>query len=151
MISNSKKILASSLACIIFASCCKKNENDGKIASAENESMELIDLTKMGKNMAYASFYQFTTESENYIGKKLKIEGEFYLAENPMTQKKYNYVIIRDANECCAQGIEFALQGDEVLNLDDETQIEVTGTFEKYTEGTENFLRLSNSECIIKN
>lgn len=136
----------------------KDNANsDNKNTSNENSSESDIDydLTTMSAEMVYATVYQLIVYPEEYIGKKVKIKGEYYAASSEDGQKKYHYVIVADAAACCAQGIEFVWgDGSHVYPDDypeDETEVEVVGIFETYIDEDDDYLycRLVNSTMEI--
>ena len=110
----------------------------------------------MNKDIVYAAFYQLMVEPDKYIGKTLCIDGLYYTGQNEKTGTYYHYSIIKDALACCSQGLEF-VQG-EVLHVysdeypKDETEIEVTGTFETYKESEDDmqYGHLVNSKLQIK-
>lgn len=68
----------------------------------------------------------------------------------------YHYCIIKDAQVCCSQGLEFVWRDGTHVYPDeypkDETEIEVTGTFETYKESKDDMLygHLVNSKLQIK-
>ena len=61
----------------------------------------------MDSDMIYATVYQMMSDPEQYVGKTFRIEGKFYVTYDEMTKNQYYYCVIKDATECCAQGLEF--------------------------------------------
>jgi hypothetical protein len=75
------------------------------------------------------------TEPENYIGKTVKMHGNF--ATQEYNGQRLYACIVQDATACCAQGLEFQLK-DSYVYPDDYpepgTEITVVGTFDTYLE-----------------
>ncbi len=124
----------------------KKNPTD--------ESID-YDLTTMSSEMVYATVFQLVTYPENYIGKKVKMGGAYYVATNEEVQKNYHYVIISDATACCTQGIEFVWDDGSHVFPDEYpaegTEVEVVGIFESYIDEDDGiqYCRLKNSSMKI--
>lgn len=110
------------------------------------------DLTNMGSDMVYATVYLLMTQPEDFEGKKFKMKGQYLSAFFEATKKYYNYCFISDAAGCCSQGIEFATKKKLKYPKDfpkDETDIEVVGVFESYTEEGKLYCHLKDSEMIV--
>lgn len=109
-----------------------------------------VDLSVMDSDMIYATVYQMMSDPEQYVGKKFRIEGKFYVTYDEMTKNQYYYCVIKDATECCAQGLEFVwgdgshIYPDEYPN--DGTEVIVDGTFELYMENDSRYCRLANAD-----
>lgn len=97
-----------------------------------------IDLTRMDKTMTYATMYNLMIYPDDYIGQTIRVSGEYYAIFYEETNKYYHYVLIKDATECCTQGIEFVWDDGSHVYPDeypaDTTKVEVTGVFETYYE-----------------
>lgn len=143
------------------------SETDEATVSSENnmtqQSDELgnsegvdIDLTRMDKTMTYATMYNLMIYPNDYIGQTIRLSGEYYAIFYEETNKYYHYVLIKDATECCTQGIEFVWDDGSHVYPDeypaDTTKVEVTGVFETYyEEGDSNlYCRLKDAEFKIK-
>lgn len=109
-----------------------------------------VDLSVMDSDMIYATVYQMMSDPEQYVGKTFRIEGKFYVTYDEMTKNQYYYCVIKDATECCAQGLEFVwgdgshIYPDEYPN--DGTEVIVDGTFELYMENDSRYCRLANAD-----
>lgn len=109
-----------------------------------------VDLSVMDSDMIYATVYQMMSDPEQYVGKTFRIEGKFYVTYDEMTKNQYYYCVIKDAAECCAQGLEFVwgdgshIYPDEYPN--DGTEVIVDGTFELYMENDSRYCRLANAD-----
>lgn len=114
-----------------------------------------FDLTKMSPDMVYAMVYQMMTEPATYEGKVFRINGTYYASFFETNNQYYHYCIIKDALACCTQGMEF-IWGDGTHAYPDEFPnegdvVEITGTFETYSEGDGRlYCRLNHSELVKK-
>lgn len=109
-----------------------------------------VDLSVMDSDMIYATVYQMMSDSEQYAGKTFRIEGKFYVTYDEMTKNQYYYCVIKDATECCAQGLEFVWGDGSHIYPDeyptDGTEVVVDGTFELYMENDSRYCRLANAD-----
>ncbi len=95
-----------------------------------------VDLSSLSSTMVYSEVYNMMISPEDYIGKIIKMTGQYSIYTDSSTNKTYYSVIIADATACCQQGLEFVLADDEApsgYEVGDE--ISVVGTFETYQEG----------------
>lgn len=107
------------------------------------------DLTKMNKDMIYATVYLFMTEPDEFIGETVRVRGEYLKASYEENNQYYSYCFISDAAGCCSQGLEFDLgkgHNEKIKKLKEKTEIEVVGTFETYYEGGKRFCRLRDAK-----
>ena len=104
-----------------------------------------IDLTAMSSDMVYATVANMVLGTpDDYVGKTVKMEGAYTIAESSVTNGIYHYVIIKDAMACCSQGIEF-VWGDGSHTYPDEypeqgSEVVVIGEFETYMEDGDPYL-----------
>lgn len=112
-----------------------------------------VDLTKMGADMVYATVYDMMCYPDTYQGKVVRMDGTFYHTHEDAHDADYFFVVIKDATACCAQGLEFVWgDGSHAYPDDypaDDSQVVVTGVFEKYSEGPMNYVRLSNADMQL--
>ena len=104
-----------------------------------------VDLTVLSSTMIYSEVYNMMTAPEAYIGKSVKMKGQFAYYEDPETKNQYFACIIADATACCSQGLEFVLKGDYSYPNDYPelgTEITVTGTFKTYQEDGATYCQL---------
>ena len=107
-----------------------------------------VDLTKLSSTMVYSEVYNMMSTPDGYIGKTVKMKGQFAYYEDPETKKQYFACIIADATACCSQGLEFSLTGEHKYPEDYPelgSEITVTGTFETYEENGLKYFKLSNA------
>lgn len=110
-----------------------------------------LDLTKLGSTMIYSEVYNMMLEPESYVGKSIRMQGNFAIYQaadeegKPIPNQLYFACVIADASACCSQGLEFVLAGDYVFPNDypePGTFIRVSGIFETYEENGHTFTHL---------
>ena len=119
--------------------------------SSNNTGDIEIDLTTMSANMVYTQVFCMVMEPDEYIGTTVKMAGTFVHFYDEEKDKHYFACIIQDATQCCAQGIEFEPGDEYVYPYDfpeDGSEICVTGVFDKYSEGDNNYLTLRNAVLL---
>ena len=150
-------LLAALLLCTLAA--CGREDTEKKPAAedAEGTAAVDIDLTALSGIMVYSEVNSMISFPDNYIGKTVKMQGQFtiYQATDEsgafIPDKMFFACMIADATACCAQGLEFVLTGkhtypDDYPELGSE--ITVSGTFELYEEGDIRYCRLVDAEMI---
>ena len=109
---------------------------------------ELVDLTILSSTMVYSEVFNMINDSDSYIGKTIRATGNFSYYQDPTTKKEYFAIIVQDALGCCAQGIEFVLQGEHCYPQDYpelESEITIEGTFSTYTDDTGTYIQLQDA------
>ena len=107
-----------------------------------------VDLNNLNANVVYAQVFQMMTEPDKFIGKRIRMSGQFnvYAAQegNPSGVTEYYAIIIVDAQACCQQGIEFVWPGHTYPEGFPEVKsnASVTGIFEVYEENGKKYCRL---------
>lgn len=113
-----------------------------------------VDLTKLSSTMIYSEVYNMMSEPDTYVGKSVRMNGQFALYQatdeegKPIPEQIYFACIIADATACCSQGLEFVLAGehtypDDYPELGD--NIVVSGIFETYDEDGYRYCHLINA------
>lgn len=110
-------LLAALLLCTLAA--CGHEDTVQKPAAedAEGTAAVDIDLTTLSGIMVYSEVNSMISFPDNYIGKTVKMQGQFtiYQATDEngafIPDKMFFACMIADATACCAQGLEFALAG----------------------------------------
>ncbi|SDA17419.1 hypothetical protein SAMN02910447_01314 [Ruminococcus sp. YE71] len=115
---------------------------------AENDGFD-VDLTILDASMTYAQVFDMVYNPSLYQDKKVRAKGQFAHAED--NGKDYFAVMIKDATACCAQGLEFELEGDckfpdDYPEIDSE--IIVWGDFASYEEGGYTYITLKNAKLL---
>ena len=145
------------LVTLLFASACGKSTSAPVVttemaAPAPGNTVD-VDLTKLSSTMVYSEVYAMMTEPENYIGKTVKMHGNF--ATQEYNGQRLFACIVQDATACCAQGLEF--EPESTLSYPDDypepgTEITVIGTFDSYREEVDGntyiYLVLRNAQMI---
>ncbi|MFV0479988.1 MAG: hypothetical protein ACK5LZ_05410 [Anaerorhabdus sp.] len=94
-----------------------------------------VDLAEMGSTMVYAEVYNILMDPTAYLGKNIRVQGEYNQLYNSETGSYDHYIIIKDALACCATGLDFLLQeSDSNLELYPEqgSNIELIGEYKQY-------------------
>ncbi|MBR1741016.1 MAG: hypothetical protein IJ733_03930 [Lachnospiraceae bacterium] len=113
----------------------------------EAASADMVDLTTLNSTMVYSEVYNIMAKPEDYIGKRIKMKGNFSVFEGD--KQRYFSCIIQDATACCAQGLEFELKGEHEYPKDypeENEEITVTGTFDTYDEDGYTYCVIRNAE-----
>ena len=152
------------LTLVPFAACGTK-DNNGAGGAADTPSASQsqstggidVDLTALSSTMVYSEVYSMMSFPDDYIGKTVKMQGQFtiYQATDEngafIPDKMFFACMIADATACCAQGLEFALAGEPVYPDDYPelgAEITVVGTFEWYEEDGCRYYRLGNAAFV---
>ena len=110
-----------------------------------------VDLTSLSSTFVYSEVYNMMTQPDDYIGKKICMEGQFSHYHDDTTGKDYYACIIQDATACCAQGIEFELEGEHTYPDDypeEGTIVKVEGVFDTYMEGENKYCTLRDAHMF---
>ncbi|MDY3711615.1 MAG: hypothetical protein SO044_04270 [Agathobaculum sp.] len=113
-----------------------------------------VDLTALSSTMVYSEVYNMMSAPDGYIGKSVKMRGEFAMYQAPGPDgaegegPMYFACIIADATACCSQGLEFVLAGEPAYPdgypaLGEE--ITVVGEFQTYPEDGFTYYHLVNA------
>lgn len=92
-----------------------------------------VDLTKLSSTMVYSEVYNMMAYPDKYVGKTVRMKGQFALYENSKSGTRYFACIIADATACCSQGLEFVPESNSAYPALG-TEITVTGEFSTYEE-----------------
>lgn len=117
-----------------------------------------VDLTVLSSTMVYSEVYNMLYfYPEDYYGKTVKMTGLFnvyqWVDENGVVlDMPVAYAcIISDATACCAEGVEFVLEGDYTYPDDYPelgTEITVIGEFQSYEENGMTWYHLINARMV---
>lgn len=108
-----------------------------------------VDLTQLESTMVYAQVYDMVYNPGAYSGRKIRAKGPFSYYKSEETGQEYFAVLITDATACCAQGVEFVLDGDPVYPEDypeTGTEITVDGEFNSYEENGTTYVQLLHAK-----
>ena len=113
-----------------------------------------VDLTVLSSTMVYSEVYNMLyNDPAYYLGKTVKARGEFSIyqlvTDGVLQPDPVSYAcIISDAAACCAEGMEFVLEGnytypDDYPELG--AEITVIGEFQSYEENGMTWYHLVNA------
>lgn len=122
------------------------SDKSGDIYSTEGVDM---DLTQLSDTMLYSQVSNMMTEADKYIGKMIRVPGDFAVAYSEENNQYYYACLITDQTACCSLGVEFELP--ETYKYPDDypaegEQITVQGVFDTYTEGPYTYCVLRNAK-----
>lgn len=147
-----KKLLSCILVAILsFCAVFALNSCDSSSGNIGNKTEGIdVDLTKLSSTMVYSEVYNMVNAPESYIGKTVKMSGDFVVYVSEMSDDVYPAVIIADATSCCAQGIEFVLANGTYPNdyPKENSFITVVGKFETYFEGPYRYCHLVDAVLL---
>lgn len=112
-------VLLIALTLITLAACGREDTAQKPAAEdAKGTAAVDIDLTALSGIMVYSEVNSMISFPDNYIGKTVKMKGQFavYQATDEngafIPDQIYFACVIADATACCSQGLEFALVGE---------------------------------------
>lgn len=118
-----------------------------------SESGVDVDLAAMSSTMVYAEVYNMTYSPGDYIGKTIKLRGQYYASYYEQTGKYYHYIVVSDATACCQQGVEFLFSTEHAYPDDypaDGTEVEAVGVYGSYEELGQVYYYLLTDELTVK-
>ena len=122
--------------------------NDAEIPILSRTEGIDVDLTILSPTLIYSEVYNMMYSPSEYLGKTIRIEGQYNQYHDPVTEQDYFACVIADATACCAQGMEFVLT-DAYRYPEDYPQtgstIVVTGVFDTYLEDGYEYCTLRNA------
>ena len=118
-----KRLLSLVLLTLLLLSSCAKKQT-------------VLDLTKISQGFAYEQVTSILQNPEEYVGKRIRVQGYFDIVHSDYTNKDYYYCVVQDVTVCCQQGVEFIWDG---VHLKEDypalkTDIVVEGKFGTYLE-----------------
>lgn len=140
-------LIALGLLCSALAGCAPKDAQLGQqSAGGKADSKPDVDLTSLSSTMVYAEVYNMMNEPNRYMGKTVKVRGQYYANYFEDAKQYYHFIVVADATACCQQGLEFIWSGEHTYPDDypeDGTLIEVTGVYGSYKELGETYYYLA--------
>lgn len=106
-----------------------------------------VDLTMLSSTMVYSEVYNMMYTPEDYIGKVVKMNGQYSYYNDEVSGMEYYACIIQDATACCAQGIEFVPDNPEACP-EEGREVTVVGVFDTYMEGEYMYCTLRNATIL---
>lgn len=141
-VENNKKASASDAA---------KSQENPETEATKTTSEYDVDLTRLNSTMIYSEVYNMLSKPESYIGKSVRMKGQFAIYHATDSEGKtipgimYFACTIADSTACCSQGLEFVLAGEHVYPDDYPVQgeeITVSGIFQTYDENGHTYCHL---------
>jgi translation initiation factor 1 (eIF-1/SUI1) len=132
----------------------REDNKQKELTEIEGSSEVDVDLTSLSSTMVYAEVYNMMINPEEYIGKTIKISGQYYASWFEETEQYYHGVIISDATACCSQGLEF-IWDDNTHTYPDEypedyTEVEIIGVFDSYEELGSTYYYIATDDITVK-
>ena len=150
-----KRLIVLLFAASLLLSLCACNGNQADIPPGVDTTAVDVDLTTLSSTMVYSEVYNMMVSPESYVGKAIKMRGQFALYQsvdengNLLPDQIYFACVIADATACCSQGLEFVLAGEHSYPDDYPelgTEITVVGTFQTYEENGYMYCHLVDAE-----
>lgn len=107
-----------------------------------------VDLTALSSTMVYSEVFNMMVSPDKYIGKTIKMRGQFAYYHDDVMDRDYYACLIQDATACCAQGMEFELAGNYRYPEDypgEGEEMCVVGVFDSYEENGYAYATLRNA------
>ena len=105
--------------------------------SKKHDDIIDLDISKMSGVLVYAQVVNIYESPDEYMGKRIKINGQYHASYFEETDLYYHYVVVGDESLCCQVGLEFIWDGKHNYPDDypgENTEIEVVGVFGSYEE-----------------
>ena len=125
--------------------------DENKVVDRDARSAADVDLTKLSSTMVYSEVYNMMNKPDDYMGKVIKIDGQYAVYHDEYTGANYFACIIQDATACCAQGMEFVLQDEYIYPQDypeEGENIVVMGVYDTYMEGDYKYCTLRDAVLV---
>ncbi|MCL1806847.1 MAG: hypothetical protein FWG31_04005 [Oscillospiraceae bacterium] len=105
-----------------------------------------LDLSILGSVVAYSQLVTILQNSDDYLGKTIKIKGQYYSTYFEQTGLIHHFVMVGDEASCCQQGLEFIWKGGYP---EEEQTIDITGVLETYEAIGNIYVRLALTELTV--
>ncbi len=109
-----------------------------------------VDITELSATMVYSEVFGMMSDPDRYMGKIIKMKGIFSVYHDDYTGIDYYYCIIKDATACCAQGMEFTLEGCSYPDdyPEEGMEIVVMGEYTTYLDGGALYCTLKDATLL---
>ncbi len=126
---------------------------DPEDGGTEEGSTVDVDLTAMSSTMVYSEVNAMMLTPDDYLGKTVKMEGNFAVYYDEPSDTYYYACIVQDATQCCSQGIEFILTDAGERTFPEDYPVEgqiitVVGVFDTYIEGDFQYCTLREAVLV---
>ena len=92
-----------------------------------------VDLTAMNEQMRYAYLYDIINDPDRYIGKRIRLSGEYQNGYDDDMQDYYHLCLVYDPTACCALSVEFIKGGNVPDYPEPGTGIVIEGVLDSYS------------------
>jgi hypothetical protein len=127
----------------------------GDITASDGQEVDVmtvdVDLTVMSSTMVFAEVSSMLQEPDAFIGKSVKMAGQFAVYEDVSNGNVYFACVVQDATACCQNGIEFVLEGEPEYPFgypEIGEEITVTGIFDTYEENGFYYITLRDAHLL---
>jgi len=149
MISKLYAVLSVIIITILITGCAGGDTSQS--GESETKSTD-VDLTALSETVLSAELMNIIVNSDDYIGKTITVSGTYSYIFHEAAGIYYHYVITKQGDECCQEGLEFILAGDHVFPDDYPTMgtpIEITGVFSRDQGDSIRFFYLATDDIHI--
>lgn len=112
-----------------------------------------FDLTTMSQTFCYATVDDMMRNPARYLGKTVKMKGQYYATYDESNNTYYTFCLISDALGCCSSGMEFVWgDGSHIYPKEypeDKAEVTVCGTYAVYEENGEKYCRIENATLTL--
>lgn len=108
-----------------------------------------IDFTTLGSARVESLLYDMLANPGDYLDQAVKVRGEYQSNHSDLTGRDYHLVIIEGHTECCNQGLEFMLAGDDPAYPAGGAIVEFTGVLRVYEELGSTYFYLRTEEVTV--
>jgi len=143
------KIIAALLPLLItvFIAGCASS---GASRTTDRDAVHVdVDLTVLSETVLSAELMNIIVNSDDYIGKTIRVAGTYFYIFYEPTGQIYHYVITKQGDACCQEGLEFIWNGEHVFPDDypaTGTPIELIGVFSRDESESIRFFYLATDD-----
>ena len=108
-----------------------------------------VDLSQLSGTMVYSEVFNMMSNPQDYVGKTIRMVGDFNVYEDATHNRNYYTCRIADATACCVEGVEFLWKGEHKYPEDYPEPgdiIWVQGTFNTYDEDGYEYSQLEDAD-----
>ena len=108
-----------------------------------------VDIAGLRLLVVHGEVNKILTNPENYIGKRVRMSGNYYYMTSQDRSMRYHYIAVEPGDSCCVRGLEFAWDADGAFPdgfPNEWADIEITGVYASYTESGETYYYIAVEE-----
>jgi len=137
------------LLCICLLAALATGCSEGYKANVNGIDVDISEMTNL---LAYSQVVHILDTPADYIGKTLKIRGQYFSSYFEQTGLYHHFVVVGDEELCCQMGMEFVLKGKNSYPEDypvQDAEIEVVGIFESYDLSGSTLYRMAINDIMV--